>query len=135
MLTFAAATCHQLECDRRMTEECDFCGKKMGCGSQGGVGRYLLTCTCVGIHPGRVEPASPVELTASRTEALQARRSCPSSIETFTQHFLLRAWLTTCGPERGSRPALIVVVHVFRWPPCVGKRGSLISSPPGRLSA
>ncbi len=32
--------------------------------------------TCGGIHPGQVEPASPIELTTSRTEALQARRSC-----------------------------------------------------------
>ncbi len=39
----------------------------------------LLTCTCVGIHPGRVEPASPMALTTSRTEAFQARRSCASS--------------------------------------------------------
>ncbi len=36
----------------------------------------VLTYTCVGIHPGRVEPASPIALTTSRTEALQARRSC-----------------------------------------------------------
>ncbi len=31
---------------------------------------YCCTCTCVGIHPGRVEPASPIALTTSRTEAL-----------------------------------------------------------------
>ncbi len=29
----------------------------------------LLTCTCDGIHPKRVEPASPIELTASRTHS------------------------------------------------------------------
>ncbi len=41
---------------------------------QGGLPQgALLTCTCVGIRPGRVEPASPIELTTSRTEALQAR--------------------------------------------------------------
>ncbi len=33
---------------------------------------YLLTCTCVGIHPGWVEQASPTALTTSRTEALRA---------------------------------------------------------------
>ncbi len=49
---------------------------------------YLLTCTCVDIHPGRVEPASPIALTTSRTEALQARRSRASSLDTFTQSFL-----------------------------------------------
>ncbi len=27
-------------------------------------------CTCVGIHPGQVEPASLIELITSRTEAL-----------------------------------------------------------------
>ncbi len=31
-------------------------------------------CTCVGIHPGRVEPASPTGLTTSRKEALQPRQ-------------------------------------------------------------
>ncbi len=55
----------------------------------------LLTCTCVGNHPGRIEPASPIALTTSRTEALQARRSCASSLDTFTQSFLHRAWPKT----------------------------------------
>ncbi len=36
------------------------------------LGVYLLTFTCVGIHPVRVEPASPIALTTSRTEAFQA---------------------------------------------------------------
>ncbi len=56
----------------------------------------LLTCTYlkfVGIHPGRIEPASPAALTTSRTDALQARRSYASSLDTFTQSFLQRAWL------------------------------------------
>ncbi len=100
---------------------------------------YLLTFTCVGIHSGRVEPASPVELTTSRTEALQARRSCASSLDTFAQSFLHRALPKTRGPKSGSKSALIVVVHVFSWPPArlhhvrggVGRR-SLISSPSGR---
>ncbi len=50
---------------------------------------YLLTC--VGIHPGRVEPASPTALTTPRMEKLQARRSYASSLDTFTQPFLHRA--------------------------------------------
>ncbi len=37
--------------------------------------RNFFTCTCGGIHPERVEPASPTELTTSRIEALQARHS------------------------------------------------------------
>ncbi len=71
------------------------------------------TWTCVGIHPGRVEPASPIALTTSRMEALQARRSCASSLDTFTQSFLHRAWPKTRVPDIGSRSALIVVAHVF----------------------
>ncbi len=97
---------------------------------------FVLTCACVGIHPGRVEPASPIALTTSR-------RSCASSLDTFTQSCLHRAWPKTRGPEIGSRSALIVVAHVFSWPPArlrhvrggVGRRRSLISSPSGRLAA
>ncbi len=77
---------------------------------------HLLTYTCVGIHPGRVEPASPIAMTTSRTEAHQARRSCASSLDTFTQSFFHRAWPKTRGPEIGSRSALIVVAHVSRAP-------------------
>ncbi len=107
------------------------------------VKRYFCTCTCVGIHPGRVEPASAIALTTSRTEAFQARRSCASPLDTFTQSFLHRAWPKTRGPEIGSRSALVVVAHVFSWPPVrlrhvrggVGRRRSLISSPSGRLAA
>ncbi len=99
-----------------------------------------------GLHwhkPGRIEPESPIALTTSLTEALQARRSCASSLDTFTQSFLHRAWPKTRGPEIGSRSALIVVAHVFSWPPArlhhvrggVGRRRSLISSPSERLSA
>ncbi len=101
---------------------------------------YLLTC--VGIHPGRVEPASPIELATSRTEALQPRWSCASSLKTFTQFFLHRAWLKTRGRESDSRTALIVIAHVFSWPPGrlrhvrggVGRSRSLISSPSTRLA-
>ncbi len=104
---------------------------------------YLLTCTNVGIHPGRVEPASPIALTTSRMEALQARRSCASSLDTFTQSFLHRAWPKTRGPKIGSMSAFIVEAHVFSWPLArlrhvrggVGWRRSLISSPLGRLVA
>ncbi len=89
---------------------------------------YLYCYMYLYIHPGRVEPASPIALTTSRTEALQARRSCASSLG---------------RPEIGSRSALAVVTHVFSWPPArlrhvrggVGKRRSLISSPSGRLAA
>ncbi len=49
----------------------------------------VLNYTFAGIHPGRIEPAAPIELTASRINAFQARRSCASSQETFTQSFRL----------------------------------------------
>ncbi len=52
--------------------------------------KYFIR-TFVGIHSERVEPASSIELTTSRTEALQAWRSCASLLETFTQSFLHRA--------------------------------------------
>ncbi len=51
-------------------------------------------------------------------EPLQARRSCASSLDTFTLSFLHRAWPKTCGLEIGSRSALIVVAHVFSWLVC-----------------
>ncbi len=115
------------------------------CRSSGGspYAAVLLTCTCVGIHPGWVEPASPIALTTSRTDALQARRSCASSLDTFTQSFLHCAWPKTRGPDIGSTSALIVVAHVFSWPLArlhhvrggIGRRRSLISSPSGRLAA
>ncbi len=86
----------------------------------------MPTCICGGIRPGWVEPASPIELTTSRAEAFQARRSC--------------AWPKARGPERDS---LIVIAHAFSWPPVrlrhvrsgVGRSISLISSPSGRLAA
>ncbi len=97
--------------------------------------QILITCTCVGIHPEWVEPASPTALTTPRIDALRARRSCASSLDTFTQSFFHRAWPKIGGPEIGSRSALIVVAHVFSWPPArlchvqggVGRRWSLIS--------
>ncbi len=81
---------------------------------------YLLTCTCVGIHPGWVDPASLIELITSRTEALWARRPCASSLETFTQSFLHLAWPKTRGPKKGSRPTvtrcvLLIVVTIHWW--------------------
>ncbi len=85
---------------------------------------------------------SAIELTTSRTEALQTRRSFASSLETFTQSFPHRARPKTRGPEIGSKSALIVVTHIFSWPPArlrrvgggVGSRRPF-SSPSGRLAA
>ncbi len=101
------------------------------------------TCTCVSIHPGLVEPASPIALTTSRTEALQARRSCANSLDIFTQSLLHHVWPKTRGLESGSRSALTVVALVFSWPPArlrhvrggVGRRRSMVSSLSRRLTA
>ncbi len=80
---------------------------------------YLLSFTCVGIHPGRVEPASLIQLITFRAEALHARRSCASSLETHKEakSFLHLMGLKTHDPEMGSRSALIVFSHVVCWPP------------------
>ncbi len=82
-----------------------------------GVNNAFYLLTCVGIHPGWVEPASPIEVTTSQMEALQARWSSARSLAAFIQSFLHRAKPKTRGPERGSRFALFVVSHVFNWSP------------------
>ncbi len=56
--------------------------------------------TCGGIHPGRVEPASCMELTTSWIVASQARRSCASSLVMLAQSFLHH------GPESGLQVCL-----------------------------
>ncbi len=75
--------------------------------------RFTTTCTCVGIHQERVEPALPI----LRTEAPQDQRSCASSLKAFTLSLFHRVWPKTRGLERGSRSAVIVAAHVFRRPP------------------
>ncbi len=75
---------------------------------------YLYLCR-------RVEPASLIELTMSRTEAPLTRRSYASSLEAFTQSFLHLAWPNTRGPERGSRFALVVVALYRRYEPLPGE--------------
>ncbi len=105
-------------------------------------GTHLLVLVSAS-PPVWVEPASPIELTTSRTEALQARWLCASPLETFTQSFLHCFLPKIHGPERGSRSALNVIAHVFSWHPVwlrhvrggVGRSKSLISSPSGRLAA
>ncbi len=60
---------------------------------------------------------SPMELTTSRIEALQARLSCASSLEMITSHFSI-------SRSRGVAVFLErVVVHVFSWPPCTRRCG------------
>ncbi len=74
-------------------------------------GSQNLTWLASGIHPGRVEPDSPIKLTTSRTDALKVRLSCANSLETFTQSFLHRAWPKTRGPDNGPGSVLIVVAQ------------------------
>ncbi len=45
----------------------------------------ILTCTCVGVHQGKVEPPSQIEVITSSYEALQVRRSCASPARHFHQ--------------------------------------------------
>ncbi len=90
--------------------------------------RTYFTCTCVDIHLGRVEPASPIGFTKSRIDAPQAH-------DRFSQSCAVE--------ERGSRVSFKVVAYVFSWPPVrlrpvrggVGRCRLLISSPSGRLVA
>ncbi len=101
---------------------------------------YLYTCRH---SPGWVQSASSVELPTSRMEALQARWTCTSSLETFTNSFFHPAHPKTQSPHGGFRLSLTVADHVFSWPPAhfrherssAGKMRSLISSPSGRLAA
>ncbi len=67
-----------------------------------------LTLTWGGIHLGWVEPASPIQLTTSRTEALQTRRSCASSQEPFAQ---------SCIDEDSRSRERFKVFLEFRGPP------------------
>ncbi len=102
-----------------------------------------MPCTCGGIQPVWVEPASPIELTTSQKDALLARRPCASTLETFATPIFYRAQPKTRGPDRGSRCASTMVVHVFGLPSVnlrhvqgfVGRSRSFITSPPGRLAA
>ncbi len=73
----------------------------------------VLTCTCDGIHPGWVEPASQIALTTSWTEAFQTRRPCANSLDTFTQSCLHRECPKTRRPEVGSMFSLIVVAPLM----------------------
>ncbi len=49
--------------------------------------------------------ASPIELTTSRTEAPQVRRSYASSLEAFINPFLHCAWPRIRSPKSGSMSA------------------------------
>ncbi len=73
---------------------------------QQGWALYLLTWTCVGIT-NWVDHVSDGGTPGS----------CASSLETFTQSFLYRAWPKIRSPEIGSKSAWFVVAHVFSWLP------------------
>ena len=74
---------------------------------------YLLTCTCIGFHPGRVEPASFRASTGSRTIAAHVRRSGARSHEMASQSLFHCRRPTTWGP----RSSLNVLAHFFSNPP------------------
>ncbi len=54
-----------------------------------------LTCT----YPGRIDLASPLELTTSRMEVPQGLPYCANSLEILALSFLHRVQPTTRGPE------------------------------------
>ncbi len=91
--------------------------------------------TVIVLEPGWAESVLSMEFTTSRVKAPQARRTCASSTEIFTQP-------KTSSPDKGSRSSFCIVARVFSWPPIrlrheqgVGdKRMFLNSSPPERLA-
>ncbi len=77
-----------------------------------------LRRTCDGIHQGRIESASPIELTTSRTEALQA----PTALCELTRDFHLIISQSCIAKDSRSEEVLLgptspLIVHVFSWPP------------------
>ena len=102
----------------------------------------VITCTCIGFHPGGVEPASSRASTASRTIAAHVRWSWARSHEMSSQSRFHRRRPTTWGPDSVARSSLIVLAHVFSCPPTrfrqLGREGgrntSRMSSPSGRRS-
>ena len=98
---------------------------------------YFLTCTCIGFHPGRVEPASSQTSTASRTIAAHVRGSWARSHKMASQSWFHHQRPTTCGPDTAARSSLIVLAHVFSCLPArfhqlgreVGRSTSWMSSP------
>ncbi len=90
-----------------------------------GVRLLMYICTYGGIHPRRVEPASPMEFAACLNEVAATRRSRASSQENATQPVFHR------GPEWDFRSSLRVNAHVISSPPQrggMGKRKSLLCS-------
>ncbi len=104
--------------------------------------RRTLTCTCVGIHPGRIEPASPIALT------FVSDGGTPGSTVlcelTRPVHPVLSPLCVAEDSRSGNRfqDGLDHGCHVFSWPPTrlgllpggVVRRRSLIISPSGCLA-
>ncbi len=90
----------------------------------------------VGIHPGRVDPASPIEPTTSRINALKARQSCIGLLETCAACLplvrILRVSRVGCGGCCHCQRQLVS----FRWPPVLStyrnRRTESIAPLPGR---
>ncbi len=75
---------------------------------------YVLTCTCVGIHLGRVELASSVELATSLTPGSTGLYELTRDV-----HPVLSPSGVAANPRSGEglSSVLIVVAYVFNWPP------------------
>ena len=72
---------------------------------------HILSCTCIGFHPGRVEPAYYRASTAFRTIAFHVRWSWAWSYEMASQSRFHRRRPTTWGPDSAARSFLIVLAH------------------------
>ena len=78
---------------------------------------HLLVITCISFHPGRVELASSWASTASRTITAHVRQSWARSHEIASQSQFHRRRPTTWAPDSVARSSLIVLAHIFSYPP------------------
>ena len=98
-------------------------------------------CTCIGFHPGRVEPASSRASTSNHRSP--RRQSWAKSHEMANQSRFHRRRPTTWGPDSAARSSLILLVYVFSSPPTrfcqlereAGRSTSRMSSPSRRRAA
>ena len=77
---------------------------------------YLLVLTCIGFHPGRVEPASSRASTAPRTIVAHVRRSWARSHEMASKSQFHRRRPTTWEPDSADSSSFNMLAHVFSCP-------------------
>ena len=103
----------------------------------------ILDLTCIGFHPGWVEPASSRVSTASRTIAPHVCWSWARSHKMASQLRFHHRRPTIWGFDSAARSSLIVLAYVFSCSPTcfcqlgreVGRSTLQVSSPSGHRSA